>query len=131
MAIPSSLDQAKRQRAWAVCHRMHESKDQVSSLCHTPNSVKHVNAVPLEEAYCQDLKLVLLQVISIQMASSGVLLMLSADYSGSIHGIRSRFQACIPGWCSTAYWQGQHPQAEMCCICTIPVCGRLQLPEFG
>ena len=41
-----------------------------------------------------------LQVISIQMASSGVLLMLSADYSGSIYSIRSRFQACIPGGCS-------------------------------
>ena len=35
------------------------------------------------------------------MASSGVLLMLSADYSGSIYGIRSRFQACIPGERST------------------------------
>ncbi|CAL5222478.1 g4850 [Coccomyxa viridis] len=37
------------------------------------------------------------KVVSIQMAGSGVLLMLSADYSGSIHGIRSRFQACVPG----------------------------------
>lgn len=31
------------------------------------------------------------------MASSGVLLMLSADYSGAIYAIRSRFQQCLPG----------------------------------
>ena len=46
-----------------------------------------------------------MQVVSIQMASSGVLLMLSADHSGSIYGIRSRFQACMPGGCSTAHRQ--------------------------
>ena len=31
------------------------------------------------------------------MASSGVLLMLSADHDGTISGIRSRFHACAPG----------------------------------
>ena len=40
------------------------------------------------------------------MASSGVLLMLSADYSGSIYGIRSRFQACIPGAHCIARYRG-------------------------
>ncbi|CAK0787485.1 hypothetical protein CVIRNUC_010705 [Coccomyxa viridis] len=33
----------------------------------------------------------------IQMASSGVLLMLSADHDGTITNIRSRFHACAPG----------------------------------
>lgn len=52
--------------------------------------------------HCQAVRAGTLQVVSIQMASSGVLLMLSADYSGSIYGIRSRFQACIPGVHSAA-----------------------------
>ena len=37
------------------------------------------------------------QVDRIQMASSGVLLMLSADHDGTITDIRSRFHACAPG----------------------------------
>ena len=72
------------------------------------------------------------------MASSGVLLMLSADYDGSISSIRSRLHACAPGTrrpgqlllilspaCVTAWRDGASPLIAQ----KLPVMGSCKLPR--